>query len=112
MNSASKILPLMFNLKRTPSINSGKSWMLKLGYYNITKKQTIADDWIYIIDHSIQMGKEKLLLIVGVRAKDLPKNRALKYEDVEIIDLQPVKKSTGEVGYEQIKEASKKTGNP
>jgi hypothetical protein len=112
MNSASKILPLMFNLKRTPSINSGKSWMLKLGYYNITKKQTIADDWIYIIDHSIQMGKEKLLLIVGVRAKDLPKDRALKYEDVEIIDLQPVKKSTGEVVYEQIKEASKKTGNP
>ena len=36
----------MFNLKRTPSINSGKLWMLKLGYYNITKKQTMADDWI------------------------------------------------------------------
>ena len=102
----------MFNLKRTPSINSGKSWMLKLGYYNITKKQTIADDWIYIIDHSIQMGKEKLLLILGVRVKDLPRDRALKYEDVEIIDLQPVKTSTGEVVYEQIKEASKKTGNP
>jgi len=102
----------MFNLKRTPSINSGKSWMLKLGYYNITKTQTIADDWIYIIDHSIQMGKEKLLLILGVRVKDLPRDRALKYEDVEIIDLQPVKTSTGEVVYEQIKEASKKTGNP
>jgi hypothetical protein len=112
MNSASKILPLMFNLKRTPSINSGKSWMLKLGYYNITKKQTIADDWIYIIDHSIQMGKEKLLLILGVRTKDLPRDRALKYEDVEIIDLQPVIKSTGEIVLEQIKEASKKTGNP
>ena len=102
----------MFNLKRTPSINSGKSWMLKLGYYNITKKQTITDDWIYIIDHSIQMGKEKLLLILGVRTKDLPRDRALKYEDVEIIDLQPVIKSTGEVVLEQIKEASKKTGNP
>jgi len=112
MNSASKILPLMFNLKRTPSINSGKSWMLKSGYYNITKTQTIADDWIYIIDHSIQMGKEKLLLILGVRAKDLPRDRPLRYEDVEIIDLQPVKTSTGEIVYEQIKEASKKTGNP
>jgi len=73
MNASSKILPLMFNLKRTPSINSGKLWMLKLGYYNLTKEQTIADDWIYIIDHSIQMGNEKLLLIVGIRAKDLPK---------------------------------------
>jgi len=112
MNSASKILPLMFNLKRTPSINSGKLWMLKLGYYNLTKKQTIAKDWIYIIDHSIQLGKEKLLLIIGIRAKDLPKNRALKYEDMEIIDVQPVKSSTGAIVYEQLKEASKKTGEP
>ena len=102
----------MFNLKRTPSINSGKLWMLKLGYYNLTKKQIIADDWIYIIDHSIQMGKEKLLLIVGIRAKDLPQDRALRYEDTEIIDLQPVKKSTGEIVHEQIKEATKKTGKP
>ena len=102
----------MFKLKRTPSINSGKLWMLKLGYYNLTKKQTIADDWIYIIDHSIQMGKEKLLLIIGIRAKDLPKNRALKYEDTEIIDLQPVQKSTGKIVYEQIEEASKRTGKP
>jgi len=68
--------------------------MLKLGYYNLTKKQIIANDWIYIIDHSIQLGKEKLLLILGIRAKDLPKDRALKYEDTEIIDLQPVKTST------------------
>ena len=112
MNASSKVLPLMFKLKRTPSINSGKLWMLKLGYYNLTKKQTIADDWIYIIDHSIQMGKEKLLLIIGIRAKDLPKNRALKYEDTEIIDLQPVQKSTGKIVYEQIEEASKRTGKP
>ena len=112
MNASSKILPLIFKLKRTPSINSGKLWMLKLGYYNLTKEQTKADDWIYIIDHSIQMGKEKLLLIIGIRAKDLPKNRALKYEDTEIIDLQPVTKSTGEIVYKQIEEASKKTGKP
>jgi len=112
MNSASKILPLMFDLKRTPSINSGKSWMLKLGYYNLTKKQIIANDWIYIIDHSIQLGKEKLLLILGIRAKDLPKDRALKYEDTEIIDLQPVKTSTGEIVYEQLKDTFKRTGVP
>jgi hypothetical protein len=87
-------------------------WMLKLGYYNLTKEQTIADDWIYIIDHSIQMGNAKLLVILGIRTKDLPKDRALKYEDTEIIDLQPVKNSTGEVVFQQIKEASKKTGKP
>jgi hypothetical protein len=112
MNAASKILPLMFKFNQIPSINSGKSWILKLGYYNLTKELIKADDWIYIIDHSIQMGKDKLLLILGVRAEDLPKNRALKYEDMEIIDLQPVSNSTGAIVYEQIKEASKRTNEP
>jgi len=102
----------MFDLKRTPSLNSGKLWMLKLGYYNLTKDQIIADDWIYIIDHSIQMGNTKLLLIIGIRGNDLPKDRALRYEDMEVIDLKPVETSTGEIVYEQLKEASKKTGNP
>jgi len=86
--------------------------MLKLGYYNLTKNQIIANDWIYIIDHSIQLGKEKLLLVLGIRAKDLPKDRALKYEDTEIIDLQPVKTSTGEIVYEQLKDTFKRTGVP
>ena len=102
----------MFKLKKPPSINSGKFWMLKLGYYNLTKELIKADDWIYIIDHSIQMGKDKLLLILGVRTLLLFKKRALKYEDMEIIDLYPVRNSTGEIVYEQIKEASKRTGEP
>jgi hypothetical protein len=58
------------------------------------------------------MGKDKLLLILGVRTKDLPKKRALKYEDMEIIDLYPVRNSTGEIVYEQLKNASKRTGEP
>ncbi len=102
----------MFEFKKTPSINSGKMWMLKLGYFKLTQDKQKDKDWIWIIDHTIQMGKEKCLVILGIRAKDLPKNRALKYEDMEIIDLQPVKVSTGAIVYEQLKEATKITGAP
>jgi len=112
MNSATKVLDLMFDLKRVPSINSGKSWMLKLGYYKLMQEKEIANDWIWIIDHTIQMGKELCMAILGIRAKDLPKTRSLKYEDMEIIDLQPVQTSTGNIVYEQLKNASTKTGLP
>jgi len=57
MNSASRILPLMFKFKQTPSINSGKSWILKLGYYNLTKELIKADDWIYITDVTQQKNQ-------------------------------------------------------
>ena len=112
MNSATKVLDLMFDLKRVPSINSGKSWMVKLGYYKLMQEKEIANDWIWIIDHTIQMGKELCMAILGIRAKDLPKTRSLKYEDMEIIDLQPVQTSTGNIVYEQLKNASTKTGLP
>lgn len=112
MNSATKVLGLMFDFKRTPSLNSGKSWMLKLGYYKLMQDKEIATDWIWIIDHTIQMGKELCMVILGIRAKDLPKTRALKYEDMEIIDLEPIQTSTGDIVFEQLKNASKKTGLP
>ena len=31
-----------------------------------------ADDWVWIIDHTVQLGQEKCLLILGVRLRDLP----------------------------------------
>lgn len=112
MNSATKVLDLMFELKRRPSINTGKMWMLKVGYFNLMQKKEEAKDWIWIIDHSIQIGKEKCLVILAIRAINLPKTRALKYEDMDIIELKPVEKSTGEIVYEQLEKAKGKTGTP
>jgi len=87
-------------------------WMLKVGYFNLIQKKEEAKDWIWIIDHSIQIGKEKCLIILAIRAVNLPKTRALKYEDMDIIELKPVEKSTGEIVYEQLKKAEEKTGVP
>ena len=112
MNSATKVLDLMFESKRKPSINTGKMWLLKVGYYKLMEKKEEANDWIWIIDHSIQLGKEKCLIILAVREQALPRTRALKYEDVEIIELEPVEKSTGEIVYEQLEKVKEKTGTP
>jgi len=112
MNSATKVLDLMFKLKRKPSINTGKMWMLKVGYYKLREKKKKTNDWIWIIDHSIQLGKEKCLIILAVRERELPRTRALKYEDVEIIELKLVEKSTGEIVYQQLEKVKDKTGIP
>ncbi len=71
-----------------------------------------ADDWIWIVDHSIQIGQEKCLVILGIRISNLPQDRALKYEDVEPIEMRPVKKSNGKIVYEQLESTAKKTGIP
>ena len=95
-----------------PSWYSGRLWLMRLGYYKLNRAKTKADNWIWIVDHSVQIGVEKCLVILGVRLSDLPIGRSLTYEDVEPIELIPVTKSNGAIVYEQLNAAAKKTGVP
>jgi hypothetical protein len=85
---------------------------MRLGYYKLYAEKEKADDWIWIIDHSTQTGEEKCLVLLGIRLCNLPKGRALRYDDVEPIELIPVKKSNGDIVYTQLETAKNKTGIP
>jgi len=72
-----------------------------------------AEDWVWIIDHTVQSGVEKCLLVLGIRLSELKtSNFILKHEDVEPIALYPVKSSTGEIVYQQLEDTIEKTGVP
>lgn len=97
----------------TPSWYSGRIWLLRLGYYKLTRPKEKADDWIWIVDHSIQWGKEKCLAILGIRQSKLPAAETIVcHEDVEPLALFPVTKSNGDVVYRQLEETISKTGVP
>ena len=57
-------------------------WFKKIGYYRLTQVKEIAKDWILIIDESIQFGKEKLLVVYGIRESNLPHDRAIRFTDL------------------------------
>jgi hypothetical protein len=56
--------------------------MKKVGYYQLTKPKEKAEDWVIIIDESIQIGSEKLLLILGIRSSKIDFSRPLNFQDV------------------------------
>jgi len=96
-----------------PTWFAGRLWLLRLGYYKLTRPKVHADDWVWIVDHTVQLGDDKCLVILGLRLCDLPSaDRCLSHEDVEPIELAPVKKSNGEVVYQQLEQAVAKTGVP
>ncbi|MCP5018023.1 MAG: hypothetical protein GY938_22535, partial [Ketobacter sp.] len=95
-----------------PSWYAGRFWLLRLGYYKLMRPKEQADDWVWIIDHTVQLGVEKCLLILGVRLSDLSSDLTLKHEDVEPIALYPVTSSNGEVVFQQLEETIEKTGLP
>lgn len=103
-------LKLPFNC---PSYSSVRLWFLRLGYYKLMRTKEKADDWVWIVDHTIQIGAEKCLVVLGIRLSNLPcPERCLNLEDLEPIDIIPVRKSNGEVVWQQFEDASEKTGIP
>ena len=103
-----------FELRQpVPSWYSGRLWLLRLGYYKLHREQERAEDWIWIVDHAVQLGSEKCLVILGIRQSKLPQAELyLKHEDVEPIALLPVTHSNGETVYQQLTQTVEKTGVP
>ena len=97
----------------TPGWSAGRLWLLRIGLYKLERARTIADDWIWIGDHTVQLGNEKCMVILGVRQSSLPPGELYPaHEDVEPLALFPVEKSNGEVVFRQLEETVEKTGVP
>jgi len=66
-----------------PSHVTITNWTLKLGYEELMCEKEKTDDWIILLDHSIQFGKEKIFVVLGIREIDFLKlKRPLQYTDL------------------------------
>ena len=96
-----------------PEASSVRWWLLRLGLYALREPLQQANDWVYIIDHSVQIGTVKVCVILGIRLSDLPSGgRALGHDDMRVINVIPVQTSTGEIVQGQLEQASLRTGIP
>ena len=95
------------------SYYSVRLWLMRVGLYQLSRPKERADDWMWIVDHTMQLGERKCWILVGIRqsAWDAA-DRVLSHEDVELIDLEPVTESNGDVVYGQLEAAAAKTGVP
>lgn len=72
-----------------PSYQSIRGWMQRIGLDRMQRAPRV-DDAIWLVDHTNQIGTEKVLTILRVRRSRLPpKGTSLRHEDVEPICCQP-----------------------
>ncbi len=99
---------------RKPTHSTILSWVKKIGVYQLNKSKEKSDDWVLIIDESIQIGQEKLLVIMGVQLSKIDFKKPLQYgdltplcsmarskwkaEDISVI-IDGLKQEIGEVAY-------------
>lgn len=94
-----------------PAANTIQSWLLRLGLSELVRSKQKADDWLIIVDHTIQLGTMKCLLIVAVRQSAWSQCPGpLCLEDLEFVTLEPVCQSNGEVVLRQLRQAAEKLG--
>lgn len=73
---------------RIPCHNSIKNWICKLGFYRLRNAVSVADEYVLIVDESITFGSEKILLILGIKKDQLPTNRSLTHDDMEVLGIE------------------------
>ena len=96
-----------------PCANTGRMWLLRLGLYELTRSKPKADDWVWILDHTVQLGGMKALIIVGVRLSHWGKQRGpLRHEDLTVLDVMPMRHSSGPAVEARLEAVAKDTGDP
>jgi hypothetical protein len=70
----------------------------------------MADDWIILLDHSIQLGQDKLFVVYGIREAHIDFTRPLAYADLRTFILTSKTSWTGPTVCESLQELQARIG--
>lgn len=101
----------------TPSFSSVRNWLGRIGLYELQREKEYRHDWIFIIDLTVELGKQKCLVIFGVSQQYLessifPLARGLKHHDVQLFSLEIMDSTRGEFIEEKLCELANVVGCP
>jgi hypothetical protein len=96
----------------SPTGATGRLWLLRIGLAALVRPKVIADDWVWMVDHSIPIGPCKCLVILGLRLGEFAIAGPLRHQDMELIDLVPMDSATKHTVAVCLEGAVAKTGAP
>ncbi|MGA2068143.1 MAG: hypothetical protein ABSG86_24440 [Thermoguttaceae bacterium] len=104
---------LLPGMPEVPCANTGRMWLLRLGLYELRRPKPKADDWVWILDHTVQLGGMKALIIVGIRLSQWEEQRGpLRHEDLTVLDVMPMRHSSGRAVEARLEAVAKQAGAP
>lgn len=98
---------------KIPSWTCVRMWLCRMGVDGLNQSLKPQDDWIWLADHSNQIGKEKVLTILGIRSSELPApGQTLRHRDVHVLAVVPGTQWKRDDVREQYRALAAKIGRP
>ena len=98
---------------KVPSHDSVQHWCKRVGLNEISKLRKHYDDWLWIVDHSNQIGQDKLLVVLGIRASDLPPlGQTLSLDQLTVLAIIPGTNWRRDDVRKAYREVAKQCGTP
>jgi hypothetical protein len=96
-----------------PSHTTIQNWILKYGVAHLADGVKRRDDWIFILDHTVEFGTKKCLLVLGVPRSHLRKNRcSIKHKDAIVLAIH-LSDTTSSAGVKDVLgKIAEKVGKP
>lgn len=96
-----------------PCFSTIRMWLLRVGHYALTRPLDQTKAWLWLVDHTIQIGTQKILVILGCPMSHVPfGQRALQLADLQLVALVPMEKSNGAAVERELENAAQRTGVP
>jgi len=90
-----------------------QNWILRFGLYKLLKPLSKRKDWIWIIDHTIEFGTKKCLVVLAVSYDTLLKKKhLLSHKDMEIAAINIESKVSGKQVATILSQVKEELGEP
>lgn len=92
LRAAARACALSTALAAAPAPGTGRLWLLRLGLYRLRQAVAPATDWCWLLDHTALLGRQRLLVVLGVRLGPWATAAAagqgtLQFADVRVLRL-------------------------
>ncbi|WP_049802823.1 hypothetical protein [Gloeothece verrucosa] len=101
----------------TPHYSSIKTWIERIGLYELQRPKEKRSDWLFIADLTLELGKSKALVIYGIPNRYWQRYR-LRHPnsslptDGQILALEVTDEATGDWIYGVLQSVSQQVGTP
>jgi len=90
-----------------------QNWILRFGLYKLQQVAEKRNDWVYILDHTIEFGTKKCLVVLGIPLELFRKNKCkMGHQDMDVLGINIVEKATALSVTNALRAISKNTGIP